>query len=46
MTYIKKQGNKWQFTISYSADGKTKLIKKSGFLSKEDAQAEAAKHEA
>ncbi|MGY0695017.1 tyrosine-type recombinase/integrase [Virgibacillus sp. FSP13] len=46
MAYVKRHGNKWQYTISCTTEGKTKLIKKGGFLSKEDAQAEAIKHEA
>ncbi|WP_277679731.1 Arm DNA-binding domain-containing protein [Gracilibacillus dipsosauri] len=46
MAYVKKQGSKWQYTISCTVEGKTALIKKSGFRSKEEAQAEASMHEA
>lgn len=46
MAYVKKYGNKWQYTISCTTEGKTELIKNGGFHSKIDAQAEATKHEA
>lgn len=46
MAYVKKTGSKWQYTISCTVEGKTALIKKSGFRSKEEAQAEASMHEA
>lgn len=46
MAYVQKQGNNWQYTIRYINDGKTKMIKKRGFHSKEDALVEATKREA
>lgn len=46
MANVQKQGNNWQYTISYTNEGKTKLISKRGFLSKKEAIVEATKHEA